>query len=231
MNNLAIIPARSGSKGLANKNILPFCGLPLLHYSVEAALNSGVFDTVMVSTDSEKYADIARKCGAEVPFLRKIDTSSDTASSWDMIDEVLKEYKKLDKEFNTFCLLQPTSPLRTADDIINAYKIYDRKKASFVVSVCEMEHPVEWSGYIDDNGSMGKFISRKDIGQRQCMGKRYRLNGAVYIANIKSYDEDHFIYRDGCFAFIMPPCRSLDIDTKYDFELAEFVYKKQRGEK
>ena len=135
MKNIAIIPARSGSKGLPDKNIKLLNGKPLLQYSVEAALASGCFDKVMVSTDSEKYAEIAREAGAEVPFLRSAYTSTDKASSWDMVEEVLDGYKKLGYTFDTFCLLQPTSPMRTAEDIAKAYAVMREKNAFAVVSI------------------------------------------------------------------------------------------------
>ena len=108
MRNLAIIPARSGSKGLPDKNIKELNGKPLMAYSIEAANESGCFTEVMVSTDSEKYAQIAREYGAHVPFLRSAATSSDQANSWDMVEEVLAEYAKRGEYFDSFCLLQPT---------------------------------------------------------------------------------------------------------------------------
>ena len=110
MKNIAIITARSGSKGLPNKNILPLDGKPLIAHTIIAAKESGMFDTVMVSTDSEEYAAIAREWGAEVPFLRSEENSSDKAGSWDVVREVLDEYRKRGEEFDTFTLLQPTSP-------------------------------------------------------------------------------------------------------------------------
>lgn len=116
MNNIAIIPARSGSKGLPDKNILDLNGHPLMYYTIKAALKSGCFDTVMVSTDSEKYADIAKSCGAEVPFLRSEELSSDTAGSWDVVREVLTQYKVMGNSFDYVALMQPTSPLRNAED-------------------------------------------------------------------------------------------------------------------
>ena len=105
MRNIAIIPARSGSKGLPDKNIKLLQGKPLLAYTIEAAIKSGCFTEVMVSTDSEKYAEIAWEYGAKVPFLRSKVMSSDTASSWDMVEEVLDNYKQLNQEFDSFCLL------------------------------------------------------------------------------------------------------------------------------
>ena len=135
MRNIAIIIARSGSKGLKNKNIRLLKGKPLMAYTIEAALKSKCFDKVMVSTDSKKYADIAREYGAEVPFLRSKETAKDSTSPWDVVKEVLDQYKLMGEEFDTFALLQPTSPLRDHKDIRNAYKEFDEKKANAVVSM------------------------------------------------------------------------------------------------
>lgn len=223
MKNLAIIPARSGSKGLVDKNIKELCGKPLMGYTIEAALKSGEFDTVMVSTDSEKYAEIAKSLGAEVPFLRSTDNSSDKASSWDTVAEVLETFEKEGKVFDTFCLLQPTSPLRGAEDIRGAYKTYAEKNAGFVVSVCELEHPLSWCGSIPEDMSLSGFIDRTGAGQRQQMGKTYRLNGAIYIADVGEFKKDRFVYREGAYAYVMSTKSSIDIDNIEDFEYAGYL--------
>ena len=223
MKNLAIIPARSGSKGLSDKNIKELCGKPLIGYTIEAALISGVFDTVMVSTDSEKYAKIAQSLGAEVPFLRSDATSSDSASSWDAVAEVMEGYASRGKKFDTFCLLQPTSPLRTAGDIKGAYGLFAEKGAKFVVSVCEMEHPLSWCGTIPEDLSLDGFVERAGASQRQQVSKSYRLNGSIYIADVASFNSDRFFYRDGCYAYIMDSRSSVDIDNAEDFEYARFL--------
>ena len=163
MKNIAIIPARAGSKGLPDKNIKLLNGKPLLQYSVEAALGSGCFDKVMVSTDSGKYAEIAREAGAEVPFLRSAYTSTDKASSWDMVEEVLDGYGRLGHTFDTFCLLQPTSPMRTAEDIARAYGILREKNAFAVVSMTELEHPLSWCGLLGQEDSLDGFIKKSGI--------------------------------------------------------------------
>ena len=137
MRSIAIIPARSGSKGLPDKNIKPLNGKPLLAYSIEAALASGMFDTVHVSTDSERYAGIARQYGADEPFLRSAETSSDTASSEDAIREVLRRYEEMGQRFDAFMLLQPTSPLRTADDIRAAFGVMEEKQAEMEDAISE----------------------------------------------------------------------------------------------
>lgn len=117
MRNLAIIPARSGSKGLPDKNIMDLNGKPMMYYTIRAAIDSGCFEEIMVSTDSPKYAEIAVACGAKVPFLRSEAMSGDSAGSWDTVREVLSNYQKLGQTFDYVTLLQPTSPLRTAEDI------------------------------------------------------------------------------------------------------------------
>ena len=223
MKNIAIIPARSGSKGLTDKNIKKLNEKPLIAYSIEVALKSNCFDEVMVSTDSEKYADIARFYGANVPFLRSERTSSDKASSDDAILEILDNYEKLGQIFDTFCLLQPTSPLRTVEDIINSYKIFSDNNASAVVSMVELEHPLSWCGQIKDGGSLEGFVPRNSIGRRQEQGTYYRPNGAIYIQNIMDFRKDQFLYREGSYAYIMPKERSVDIDTEFDFKFAEFL--------
>lgn len=226
MKNLAIIPARSGSKGVKDKNIRPLGGKPLMAWSIEAALKSEQFDEVMVSTDSERYAEIAREYGASVPFLRSPLAASDTASSWDTIKEVLKGYEDLGRNFDTFCLLQPTSPLRTAEDIRNAYALCREKNAFAVVSVCEAEHSPLWCGKIPDTLELDGFIRRESGGRRQDIQKFYRLNGAIYILDIKKFKVDPFPYQKGGYAYVMEQERSVDIDTELDFKFAEFLLDK-----
>ena len=184
MNNIAIIPARSGSKGLPDKNILDLNGHPLMYYTIKAALKSGCFDTVMVSTDSEKYADIAKSCGAEVPFLRTEELSSDTAGSWDVVREVLTQYKVMGNSFDYVALMQPTSPLRNAEDIKNAFKMLSRDNVHTVVSVTEVEHPVQWCFTMSESNSMKTYAaSPYNHMRRQDLEAHYRENGAIYIVN------------------------------------------------
>ena len=192
-------------------------------YSIEAALQSGQFDEVMVSTDSERYADIARQFGANVPFLRSETTASDTASSWDMVEEVLLGYVGLGRTFDTFCLLQPTSPLRDAQDISEAYTLF-REKASFaVVSVCEAEHSPLWCGHLPEDLGLAGFLPENSNQRRQDGGKYYRLNGAIYIVDCKRFKNDRFLFQAGSFAYIMPQEKSVDIDTAIDFTMAEVI--------
>lgn len=226
MRNLAIIPARSGSKGLKDKNIKKMFGIPLMGYAIKAALDSKLFDIVMVSTDSEKYAEIARSFGAQVPFLRSDYTSSDTSSSWDAVNEVLQNYAKLGYEFETVTLLQPTSPLRTAEDIVQAHKVYSDKNANSVISVCETEHPPLWSNVIESDLSMKKFAQiNYPAAYRQGLSVYYRLNGAIYIVNNEALKNIDNIYAKECYAYIMKQSHSIDIDSELDFIIAEAIIK------
>lgn len=222
MKTIAIIPARSGSKGLRDKNIKLLAGKPLLAYSIEAAEKSGVFDEIMVSTDSEHYAAIAREWGASVPFLRSQTTSSDSASSWDAVKEVLKNYANIGQKFDAFCLLQPTSPLRTSQDIKAAYDIFQRADTA-VISVCEVEHSPLWCNNLPENNSLEGFIMRGNDKQRQAHKKFYRLNGAIYFVRTEAFFEDSYLFRKGSYAYIMDQLRSVDIDSEIDFMYAEFI--------
>lgn len=222
MKNIAIIPARSGSKGLKDKNIKELLGKPLLAYSIKAAIDSKMFDEIMVSTDSEVYAEVAKKWGAKVPFLRSEEMSSDSAGSWDTVREVLSRYKEQQKEFDTVCLLQPTSPLRTGKDIINAYQIYDEKKANTVIGVCQTEHSPLWENTLPDDNSMENFISKENNKRRQMLPTYYRINGAMYIVSVDEIIQNNDIYKNS-FAYIMSTEKSIDIDTELDFLIAEKI--------
>ena len=226
MKNIAIIPARSGSKGLKNKNIKLLNGKPLLAYTVEAALQSGLFDCVHVSTDSEQYADIAREFGADVPFLREAELASDTSNTWDALRFVIKEYEELGQKFDTVCLLQPTSPLRDATDIKNAYQIFEEKKAESVVSVCETEHSPLLCNTLKESGSMKGFIDMKKVGRRQELSTYYRLNGAIYIQTVDLLMQGGDLYGDESYAYVMEKEHSVDIDDEMDFMFAEVMIRK-----
>lgn len=226
MRAIAIIPARSGSKGLKDKNIKELNGKPMMAYTIEAANNSGIFDCVHVSTDSEKYVDIARKYGADVPFLRSDELSGDNASSWDVVRYVLYMYSNLGVEYDLFALLQPTSPLRTAEDIKNAYNIYMEKNAKAIVSVCETDHPPIFSDVIAEDGSMKGFVKKeyRDL-PRQAIPKYYRVNGGIYLVNKSCLDDIVSLYDNECYAYIMDRESSIDIDSNIDFLVAETLMK------
>ena len=225
MNAIAVIPARSGSKGLKDKNIADVCGKPLMAYTIQAALGSGCFDTVMVSTDSQQYADVAVAWGAEVPFLRSAATSSDTAGTWDAVREVLEGYRNMGKTYDYVAVLQPTSPLRTCEDIRGAWQKLQEPGVTNVVTVTEVAHPVQWCFQLDESRSMADFAdSPYNAMRRQDLQKHYQENGAVYFVDAKKImDQTYDLYKDGCYGYIMPRSRSVDIDEEIDLIIVKAI--------
>lgn len=220
------IPARSGSKGLKDKNIKDLNGKPLIAYSIEAAKGSGIFDEIIVSTDSQKYADIATKYEASVPFLRPVGLASDTAGSIEVIEDVLTRLKEAGKTYDYFMLLQPTSPLRKAGDIKSAVKLCFEKKADSIVSVCESDHSPLLMNTLDNTLNMENFISSENHKRRQDFATYYRLNGAIYLAMTDYFLENRTFYGKNSFAFIMDKKASIDIEDEVDFELARIISSK-----
>lgn len=223
MKHIAIIPARSGSKGLKDKNIKLLNGKPLIAYAIEEALQSGVYDVVHVSTDSESYAQIARQYGADVPFLRNEELSSDTATTWDAMRFVVKEYEKLGKKFDVLTVLQPTSPLRTVEDIRGAYELFEKKGADSVVGVCETEHSPLWSNVLPEDRCLKGFIKEEANGPRQKLSVYYRINGAIYMVSVPVLMEHGSLYGECGYAYVMEKEHSIDIDDELDFAMAEFL--------
>jgi CMP-N,N'-diacetyllegionaminic acid synthase len=223
MKNLAIIPARSGSKGLKDKNIRLLNGKPLIAYSIEAANKSEMFSHVMVSTDSERYSEIAKEYGAEVPFLRSVTNSGDNAGSWDVVREVLEKYARMGVLFETVCLLQPTSPLRNEEDIVEGYKELEDKNADAITSVCEVDHSPLWTMTLDEDLSLVEYRKYSNSAPRQILDTYYRINGALYIRKVCYEHNKPLIKSEKEYAYIMKRNRSVDIDTIDDFEYASFL--------
>ncbi|TYC85953.1 acylneuraminate cytidylyltransferase family protein [Acetobacterium wieringae] len=222
MKKIAIIPARSGSKGLKDKNVKLLNGKPLIAYTIEAAINSHCFDKMVVSTDSEAYAEIAKEYGAEVPFLRSEHLSGDEVATNDVIVDLLIKLKELGEEFDYLMILQPTSPLRTSDDIKKAIELMAEKNANAVVSLCEVDHSPLYTGQVPENLRIDGFIKKNISYRRQELPKYYRLNGAIYLSKVDYFLKYQDLYQEDCFAYIMDKSRSIDIDDEFDFELAEF---------
>lgn len=225
MKSLIIIPARSGSKRLPGKNTKEFAGQPLILWSIEAALHSGIGADVVVSTDGESIAELSRQAGAEVPFLRPDALSSDTASSFDALEYTIQRLKEEGREYDVIGLLQPTSPLRQAWHIREAFEQLQMAQVSSVVSVSEIAHPVEWTMTLPENGSMDGFIQTqlpKLMSRSQDLAVRYRLNGAIYFARTDDFLKQKTFYMPkGTVAYKMEKQYSVDIDDIDDFQYAE----------
>lgn len=218
---VAIIPARSGSKGLKDKNIKELNGKPMMAYTIEAAIQSGIFDDVIVSTDSELYADISIRYGASVPFIRPDYLSTDEATTNEVMVYTLNKLKESGIEYDYLMILQPTSPLRQPEDILGAVRLLFEKEGNSVVSVCEVEHSPLYMNTIDKSLSLDGFLSKDIKTRRQELPKYYRLNGAIYLCKVDYYLEDGDLYKENSYAYIMDKERSIDIDDKFDFIVAE----------
>lgn len=222
---LAIIPARGGSKGLPGKNIKELCGKPLIAWSIEVAKACSSIDRVIVSTNDKNIAEVARKYGAEVPFMRPAELANDTATTINVIFHAIDWFRKY-KDFRPeyIQLLQPTSPLRTVTDIEGVIQILKDKKAKAVVSVCETEHHPWWSNTLPKDENMKNFIRPKILNRRrQDLPKFYRLNGAIYLADTNYLNERNGFFGPDTFAYEMLKERSIDIDSAIDFKLAELL--------
>lgn len=219
---IAIIPARGGSKGLPGKNIKLLNGKPLIAYAIEAALKAKHIDRVIISTDDEEIARVAVAFGAELPFMRPAELASDMAMA---VDNYIYTIDRLEKEggvpIGAFVVLQPTSPLRIAEDIDGAIELFNEKKADSVISYTQEAHPVSWHKYVDTEG---RFVDIFDsnIKNRQENRVSYYPNGAVYVFRTAMIRERKY-YTDKSYAYIMPRSRSVDIDFIEDFEYAEFL--------
>lgn len=224
MRRIAVIPARSGSKGLKDKNIRELNGKPLIAYSIECAVESGMFDRVFVSTDSQRYANIAIQYGADASFLRSKENSTDTAGSWDAVREVINRFHEMGEDFDEVMLLQATSPLRSKDDVVKAIELLHSRNGRAVVSLTECDHSPLWCNTLPTDGCMDHFDNNeyKNL-PRQMLPVYYRYNGALYLVTADELQNKQHMFECGCYAYIMPQTRSIDIDSALDFLIAETI--------
>ena len=226
---IGLIPARGGSKGLPGKNIRPLLGKPLIAWTIKQALSSKYLDRVIVSTDDEEIAEVSKEYGAEVPFLRPEELATDEAKGIDVVLYAIDWMERNDKPYDLLMLLQPTSPLRTSNDIDKAIELLFQKNAQAIVSVCEVDHHPYWSNTLPDDGCMKDFIKPEVTNKnRQELPIFYRLNGAIYLAYSDYLKEKRSFLGKDTFAYIMPQRRSVDIDNEVDFKLAGIVIRENK---
>jgi len=226
---LGLIPARGGSKGLPRKNIKTLLDKPLIAWTIEQALASKYLDRVIVSTDDEEIAEVSKEYGAEVPFLRPEELATDEAKGIDVVLYAIDWMERNDKPYDLLMLLQPTSPLRTSNDIDKAIELLFQKNAQAIVSVCEVDHHPYWSNTLPDDGCMKDFIKPEVTNKnRQELPIFYRLNGAIYLAYSDYLKEKRSFLGKDTFAYIMPQRRSVDIDNEVDFKLAGIVIRENK---
>lgn len=221
MKKIAIIPARSGSKGLKDKNIIDLCGKPLVAYSIEAAIKTGAFDRVIVSTDSEHYADISRMYGAEI-MMRGENLSDDKATTFMVLEDILMN--RISEPIDYFVLLQPTSPLRNTKHIIEAMKKFESRydNFDFLVSMKESEHAKVLVNPIDDDESL-KYFDTDFSNYRRQGYKDFSPNGAIFIGKPKPYLKQKHFFGKKSLAFFMTSDESIDVDSEKDLLLAKII--------
>lgn len=217
---LALIPARGGSKGILHKNIINLCGKPLLSYSISAGLTSKYIDYIMVSTDDKKIAEVAQRFGAEVPFMRPSKFATDTSKTIEAVLHAIETLKNQGEEFDILILLQPTQPLRTGADIDNAIERFFEMNCEPLASVSPVNDPPLLIRSIEKD-KLVPLLKGSSTCRRQDMPQYYRINGCIYINQIKMIDENTS-FNDNYIPFIMSKEHSVDIDEYSDLVMAEY---------
>tara|TARA_B100000315_G_scaffold183127_1_gene172038 strand:+ start:183 stop:896 length:714 start_codon:yes stop_codon:yes gene_type:complete len=224
---LAIIPARRGSKRLPGKNIKILGDKPLIAWTIEAAKNSQYIDHIIVSTDSDKIAKVAKNWGVAVPFERPSYLSTDEASSEDVIVHTLNWIEENEGIlFDYFILLQPTSPLRQTKDIDQALELMEKKNASSVVSVVKAVRPIEWYVILGEDLKLTNVVKELNNGTGESdYSQTYYYNGAIKAVIVNDFIEMNKFFSKNTIAYVMPQNRSVDIDNDFDFRIAEMILK------
>lgn len=221
-NNICLIPAKASSQRLKKKNLLLLKGKELLAYPIVAALSSGVFgDEVIVSTESEEIRDVALRYGAKVPYLREERLAHDPYQIVDVIKDFF-ERNPYYKEFKTCCIMLPTAPLVQAEDICKAFEIFQKNNLKYLMSVTEFDHNALRAVFVKD--SLVEAVFKNKIAMRsQELEKTYRINGAIIITDIHDFIRTGTYFNYPLGAYIMPPERSIDIDTEFDYRVAQIM--------
>lgn len=224
MKAVAIITARGGSKRIPGKNKKEFLGKPIICYSIEAALTSGLFEEVMVSTDDEEIAEIARKAGASVPFMRSEATANDYATTDDVLLEVLEEYEKRGKIFDYMACIYPTAPFVTAEKLKEAMRLLTEHKAAGVMPVVSFSFPPQRGMAVRD-GHLEYCYPENAMKRSQDLETMYHDCGQFYCYQTEKYRASRGDLEEGYIPMIMPETEVQDIDNPSDWELAEIKYR------
>lgn len=226
MKNLCIIPARGGSKRIPRKNVKSFLGKPMLAYSIEAAMATNLFDEVMVSTDDDEIAEVARQYGAKVPFMRSSETANDFATTADVLHEVIDKYKELGREFDNFCCVYATAPMVQSKDIISAYNRLQSSDFTIVYPVVQFSYPIWRCLDLAEDGSMKRHWSEYENSRSQDLPKEYHDTGTFYWHKTKKWLAGNI--KVG--GIEVDETTVQDIDTESDWKIAEMKYRLLYGE-
>ena len=220
---IAIITARGGSKRIYHKNIKAFCGTPIIEYSIKAALNSNIFDEVMVSTDDEEIVNISKSAGAEIPFMRSPENANDYATTADVLKEVLGNYHNAGVEYEYACCIYPTAPFVTTEKLKKAYNKLIEEKRDCVMPVTEFSFP-PLRGMIFENGSLNYKWNEYSLVRSQDLEKLYHDCGQFYFFKVDSFLESGKLVMRNTGGIIVPELEVQDIDNESDWKLAELKY-------
>ena len=223
MSNLAIITARGGSKRIPRKNIKDFCGKPILAYSILAALKSGVFDEVMVSTDDEEIAEVARKYGAKVPFMRSEQTANDFATTAMVVEEVLKTYEEKGQHFDNACCIYPTAPFITPERLADSMKLLEEKKADAVMPVVRFSFPPQRCVVIKEDRLTPKWPEHM-LTRSQDLEPYYHDAGQYYCLHVESFFAQKKMLMDNTLPMELSELEVQDIDNEEDWEIAQLKF-------
>lgn len=225
MSSLAIITARGGSKRIPKKNIKEFCGKPIIAYSIEAAIGSKLFDEVMVSTDSEEIADVARKYGAAVPFMRSAETSDDYAGTEDVVAEVIADYENRGEQFSWVCCIYPTAPFVTAEKLQMAYGLFkNNPDAEAVLSVTQFSFPPQ-RGFYKRNGYMEFAWPEFKDERSQDLDPIYHDAGQFYFVRMDAFKAQHTVIPVKSMPLVFDDSEVQDIDNPTDWRMAELKFR------
>jgi N-acylneuraminate cytidylyltransferase len=223
MKNIAIITARGGSKRIPRKNIKDFLGKPIIQYSIEAALQSGIFDEVMVSTDDAEISDISKKLGAKVPFLRSAKNSDDFSGTSDVLLEVLETYQGLGFFFNYACCIYPTAPFVTSEKLKKSLQLLIENRADSVIPICAFGYPIWRSLKIENNTLLMNFPENMTT-RSQDLPPAYHDVGQFYTFEVTKFLATKTLFSKFTVPMEIPELEMQDIDNEIDWKLAELKY-------
>lgn len=224
MSNVAIITARGGSKRIPRKNIRPFLGKPILAYVIDAALQSGLFAEVMVSTDDNEIAEIARQYGASVPFLRSTETADDFATTADVLSEVLRQYKQQGQVFDYACCLYPTAPFTTPELLNRSFSMLLEKKFDTIYPVQRFGFPIQRAVFLRD--SKVQWVQPEHaLTRSQELEPAYHDAGQFYFVNVSTFQQSHRLITENSGGILITEMTAHDIDNEEDWQVAEFKFK------
>ena len=225
MKKICIIPARGGSERIPRKNIKDFLGKPIIAYSIKAALDSMIFDEVMVSTDDEEIAEIAKNFGAKTPFLRSRDNSNNFASTVDVLIEVLDWYSKSGQKFEYGCCLYPAAPFATPELLAENYTRLFKEKCDVVFPVVAYSHPIQRALKLNKNNKISLFFNQDQFTRSQDLETTYHDSGQFYWFEIEKLLLNKSLFSENAMGVKVSEFQAQDIDSLEDWKMAEMKYK------